>query len=193
MSNQINADSFILFVFTMFVLNLLYIKVKKFISKKTIITIALLLLFSYLFYRELQTQKTLLIQLEERTQEQQNKIAKRELTILAQEKVIMEQREKIQKELEIMRQEKQEIQQEFKKMRQEKLYIGQEKLEIQQEIIKVRQEKQEFLDMINEEKRSEEKRSKEKLSEKKLHNDIMPKWYYNIFGYYTLISTRSRK
>ena len=102
-----------------------------------------------------------------------------------------------------MRQEKQEIQEEFKKMRQEKLYIGQEKLEIQQEIIKVRQEKQEFLDMINEEKRSKEKRSeekrskekrsKEKLSEKKLHNDIMPKWYYNIFGYYTLISTRSRK
>ena len=77
--------------------------------------------------------------------------------IMTQQEEILAQREEIRREL---RQEKMELEQEFQKMRQEKM-------EIQQEIVKLRQEKKEFLNMINKEK----------------HNDIMPQWYYNLFGY----------
>ena len=136
-------DTFILFVFGMYVLNLFFTKVQRFINKKAIITTVLLLLFSYLFLRELQTQKTqkALFQLKQgmplntfnyerkvirqEILQQEKEIAKQEREILGQEKEIIKQMEEIRHELEIMRQEKLEIQQELKKMRKEKLEIQQ--------------------------------------------------------------------
>ena len=155
-------DTFILFVFGMYVLNLFFTKVQRFINKKAIITTVLLLLATYLLYREHKQKE--LFQLKQQGMllntfnyerkvirqeilQQEKEIAKQEREILAQEQEIITQREEIRHELEIMRQEKMEIRQAFDKMRQEKLEIKQElekmrqeKLEIQQEIGKIRQE-----------------------------------------------------